>query len=125
MAGLPGVSQHDAIRALEKAGFRIIRQGKHVVMSDGDRVGISSQPVFIEAGGETQRDLISVGVGTAAGAVIGAITGNTTRGAAIGAAGGGTAALLHKGDPVVLPPGSALRLTLQDEVRVAVKKIRS
>jgi hypothetical protein len=24
-----------AVRALEKAGFRIVRQGKHIVMSDG------------------------------------------------------------------------------------------
>jgi predicted RNA binding protein YcfA (HicA-like mRNA interferase family) len=27
-----------AVRALEKAGFRVIRQGKHIVMSDGVRV---------------------------------------------------------------------------------------
>ncbi len=27
----------DAVRALEKAGFRIIRQGKHIVMTDGTR----------------------------------------------------------------------------------------
>lgn len=25
------------MRALEKAGFRIVRQGKHIVMSDGER----------------------------------------------------------------------------------------
>ncbi len=34
---LPGVSQEKAVRALEKAGFRVVRQGKHVVMSDGVR----------------------------------------------------------------------------------------
>ena len=37
MAGVPGVNHQDAVRALEKAGFRIIRQGKHIVMSDGAR----------------------------------------------------------------------------------------
>jgi predicted RNA binding protein YcfA (HicA-like mRNA interferase family) len=26
------------VRALEKAGFKVIRQGKHIVMSDGQRV---------------------------------------------------------------------------------------
>ena len=26
------------MRALEKAGFRIVRQGKHVVMSNGQRI---------------------------------------------------------------------------------------
>jgi predicted RNA binding protein YcfA (HicA-like mRNA interferase family) len=35
---LPGVNHLDAVRALEKAGFRIVRQGKHIVMSDGTRI---------------------------------------------------------------------------------------
>jgi len=35
---IPGVNHQDAVRALEKAGFRIVRQGKHVVMSDGVRI---------------------------------------------------------------------------------------
>ncbi|HEX6370665.1 MAG TPA: type II toxin-antitoxin system HicA family toxin [Longimicrobium sp.] len=38
MGKIPGINHLDAIRALEKAGFRIIRQGKHVVMSNGDRI---------------------------------------------------------------------------------------
>ncbi len=37
MPKLPGVNHLDAIRALQKAGFRIIRQGKHVIMTDGER----------------------------------------------------------------------------------------
>jgi predicted RNA binding protein YcfA (HicA-like mRNA interferase family) len=35
---IPGVNHLDAVRALEKAGFRIVRQGKHVVMSNGQRI---------------------------------------------------------------------------------------
>jgi predicted RNA binding protein YcfA (HicA-like mRNA interferase family) len=35
---LPGINLRDAVRALEKAGFRVVRQGKHVVMSDGTRI---------------------------------------------------------------------------------------
>ena len=38
MPKLSGVNHQQAIRALEKSGFRIIRQGKHVVMSDGVRI---------------------------------------------------------------------------------------
>ena len=38
MPKLPGVNHLEAVRALEKAGFRIVRQGKHVVMSDGTRI---------------------------------------------------------------------------------------
>ncbi len=37
MPKIAGVKHLDAIRVLEKAGFRIVRQGKHVVMSDGIR----------------------------------------------------------------------------------------
>lgn len=37
MAGLPGLNHLNAVRALERAGFRIIRQGKHIVMSNGPR----------------------------------------------------------------------------------------
>ena len=38
MPRIPGVNHLHAIRALEKAGFRIVRQGKHIVMSDGTRI---------------------------------------------------------------------------------------
>ena len=38
MPKLPGVNHKRAVKALEKAGFRIIRQGKHIVMSDGSRL---------------------------------------------------------------------------------------
>jgi predicted RNA binding protein YcfA (HicA-like mRNA interferase family) len=35
---IPGVNHLDAVRALEKAGFAIVRQGKHIVMSNGGRI---------------------------------------------------------------------------------------
>jgi predicted RNA binding protein YcfA (HicA-like mRNA interferase family) len=38
MPSLPGIPHLAAIRALEKAGFRVARQGKHVVMTKGVRV---------------------------------------------------------------------------------------
>lgn len=38
MPKIPGVNHLAAVRALEKAGFRILRQGKHIVMSDGIRI---------------------------------------------------------------------------------------
>jgi predicted RNA binding protein YcfA (HicA-like mRNA interferase family) len=33
MPKIPGVNHLDAVRALEQAGFRIVGQGKHIVMS--------------------------------------------------------------------------------------------
>ena len=38
MPRIPGVNHQDAIRALQKAGFRVVRQGKHIVMSDNIRI---------------------------------------------------------------------------------------
>ena len=38
MPKIPGINHLDAVRAVEKAGFRIVRQGKHIVMSDGVRI---------------------------------------------------------------------------------------
>ena len=38
MPRLPGVHHLRAVAALEKVGFRIVRQGKHVVMSNGARM---------------------------------------------------------------------------------------
>jgi predicted RNA binding protein YcfA (HicA-like mRNA interferase family) len=38
MGKLPGINHLDAVRALQKAGFRLARQGKHIVMTDGVRI---------------------------------------------------------------------------------------
>ena len=38
MPKIPGINHLDAVRALEKRGFTIVRQGKHIVMSDGARI---------------------------------------------------------------------------------------
>jgi predicted RNA binding protein YcfA (HicA-like mRNA interferase family) len=35
---IAGVNHLDAVRALEKVGFRIVRQRKHIVMTDGTRI---------------------------------------------------------------------------------------
>lgn len=38
MPKLPGINHRDAARALERAGFRVAREGKHIVMTDGTRI---------------------------------------------------------------------------------------
>jgi len=35
---LPGVNHQRAIKAFEKAGFRIARQGRHITMTNGERI---------------------------------------------------------------------------------------
>ena len=38
MPKLPGINHPDAKRAREKAGYRVVRQSKHLVMSNGQRI---------------------------------------------------------------------------------------
>ena len=38
MPKLPGVPHLQAVRALQKVGFRVVREGKQIVMSDGRRI---------------------------------------------------------------------------------------
>jgi predicted RNA binding protein YcfA (HicA-like mRNA interferase family) len=38
VAKLPGINHLDAVRAFQKAGFRIARQGGHIIMTDGARI---------------------------------------------------------------------------------------
>lgn len=38
MGKIPGIPHLVAVRAFERAGFKIKRQSKHIVMSDGVRV---------------------------------------------------------------------------------------
>lgn len=38
MPKIPGVNHQVAVRALKKAGFKVVRQGKHVIMTDGVRI---------------------------------------------------------------------------------------
>ena len=38
MPKIQGVNHRRAVRALERAGFHVARKGKHIIMTDGDRV---------------------------------------------------------------------------------------
>ena len=38
MPKLPGINHKRAVKAFEKAGFWIIRQGKHITMTNGERI---------------------------------------------------------------------------------------
>jgi predicted RNA binding protein YcfA (HicA-like mRNA interferase family) len=37
MPKLPGVNHLDAVRALRKIGYRVVRQTKHIIMSNGSQ----------------------------------------------------------------------------------------
>ena len=58
MPKLPGVRHLDAVRALEKLGYHIIRQGKHIILANGEtRLVIPrSNPVDPYTMGSIARD---------------------------------------------------------------------
>ena len=64
MPRLPGINHMIAIRALQRVGFEIIRQGSHIVMSDGTRQIVVPRSNPIQAftlGGIVQDDEQSIG----------------------------------------------------------------
>jgi len=38
MPKLPGVPHRRAVKAFERAGFWVVREGKHISMTDGERI---------------------------------------------------------------------------------------
>ncbi len=38
MPSLPGINHKQAIKAFEKAGFCLARQGKHITMTNGEQI---------------------------------------------------------------------------------------
>ena len=38
MPKLPGISHRRAVKAFKKAGFWVVREGKHISMTDGERI---------------------------------------------------------------------------------------
>jgi predicted RNA binding protein YcfA (HicA-like mRNA interferase family) len=55
---IPGVNHLDAVRALQKAGFQILRQGRHIVMGNGQRIVVvpRNNPVNAFTMGGIARD---------------------------------------------------------------------
>jgi predicted RNA binding protein YcfA (HicA-like mRNA interferase family) len=47
MTSIPGVNPSAAVRALERAGFRVIRQGRHIVMSNGSSTLAGKSPLVL------------------------------------------------------------------------------
>lgn len=38
MPKVPGISHRRAVKAFEKAGFWVVREGKHISMTNGERI---------------------------------------------------------------------------------------
>lgn len=49
MSRTAGIAHLRAVKALEKAGFRIVRQGKHIVMTNGLKAVTIPRPDPVDA----------------------------------------------------------------------------
>lgn len=91
---------------------------------DGDRYEFQSQTIEREANGTKAKDAATIGLGTGAGAALGAIldgASGATRGAVIGGAAGTGAVLATRGEEVRLEPGEALDTQLTGPLSVRVR----
>lgn len=93
-------------------------------LADGSVVQLKTSSYSKTAKSGAKKDAAKIGIGTAAGAGVGAIVGGG-KGAAIGAAvGGGGAAgatLATRGSPAVIAPGAAITFRLKEPVTVTKK----
>jgi hypothetical protein len=98
---------------------------KSIQLADGRTLAISTRSHTAEAHHTKKKDAKKIGIGAAAGALIGGIAGGG-KGAAIGAGvggGAGTAVVLStRGDPATVPGESELRFSLRSPVTVTQKK---
>ena len=96
------------------------------LMLDGDQYNFRSEPVDVVADGTKGEDAAKIGLGTGAGAALGAIldgASGATKGAVLGGAAGTGVVLATRGDEVRLDAGHALdtRLTASLPVRVPIR----
>jgi hypothetical protein len=99
-----------------------------IVLSDGQKVPIQTEPVYRYGDSATNSTAAKVGTGAAAGAILGAVIGGK-RGAIIGAgvgAGGGTAAVMAgSSKEVELASGTALTMRLTNPVTLTIERDQS
>jgi hypothetical protein len=96
-----------------------------VVLADGTRLAIRTDPVVREGEAPTGESTAKIGGATAGGAILGAILGGgkgAAIGGAIGAAGGTAATMAGGRNPAILPQGTPLSLRMQQPVTVSVER---
>ncbi len=93
-------------------------------LADGSVVQLRTSSYGVEAKSGVKKDAAKIGIGTAAGAGVGAIVGGK-KGAAVGAVVGGGGAtgatLATRGDPAVIRAGTAITFRLKEPITITKK----
>ena len=88
---------------------------------EGEDYAIAATPFRFKGKNDARESALEIAGGAVAGAVLGEVIGNDAlKGAVIGAAAGTAVAVATKGDQIVLPAGTKLRVRLTGPVTVTV-----
>lgn len=96
-----------------------------IVLADGTRVAMRSEPVVREGQSPAGESTAKIGGAAAGGAILGAILGGgkgAAIGGAIGAAGGTAATMAGGRNAAVLPQGTTVTVRMQQPVTLSVEK---
>ena len=125
-----GAKVHGEVTLVERGGrlrdrARLGVRFTSVVLADGSRVRLESEPVYREGDAPSRESAAKIGGGAIGGAIIGGILGGA-KGAAIGGsvgAGAGTTAVLAGGrNAATLPSGTPVTVRLTEPVTVTVDR---
>jgi hypothetical protein len=89
--------------------------------SEGRNYQIVAEPFRVRGKNDAVESVAEIGGGAVVGGVVGAIAGKTVEGAVIGAVLGTGVAVATKGNQIVLPAGTKLRVTIAEPVTVKYK----
>ncbi len=93
------------------------------LVADDERIDIHTSLVSHQAKSTKKKDAGKIGIGTGAGALVGALVGGgkgAAIGAGVGAAGGTGVVMATRGEEVTLPAGTALSVTLTEPLAIRV-----
>jgi len=125
-----GAKVHGEVTLVERGGrlrerARLGVRFTSVVLADGSRVRLESEPVYREGDAPSRESAAKIGGGALGGAIIGGILGGA-KGAAIGGsigAGAGTTAVLAGGrNAATLPSGTPVTVRLTEPVIVTIDR---
>jgi hypothetical protein len=86
---------------------------------DGEGYAITADPFRVRGKNDLKESVAEIGGGAVVGGIVGAIAGRTVKGAVVGAVLGTGVAVATKGNQIVLPAGTRLRVRLAEPVKVS------
>jgi hypothetical protein len=93
------------------------------LVADDERIDIHTSLVSRQAKATKKKDAGKIGIGTGAGALVGALVGGgkgAAIGAGVGAAGGTGVVMATRGEEVRVPAGTSLSVTLTEPITIRV-----